>query len=269
MAVIKTTDVTIASPDGLYVASVLANANSPLSILLEYQGAALTVTTMTLSVKYGGNTVNPTVTIASGQCTATLTTAHLATLGTPAILSTMTAFWEGTYSVGAVTHNLRHEMPLIVSDRVFRWSVLYSKLVKRIPQLSNTAALPVNQATFWDQCVEALEDLAVDIENLSGTAKLNLLANNGGMLNKLAKYACIEMIYRRMAGQDNNQSYLRNEADRYKQMIEDYMEAAKVVTKTDTSEFGTEGAGRATTNIKSNVTQPGFGVSSFYGGGVW
>ncbi len=168
---------------------VAMDVSTPIGVYVQLRGSAATIASGECVVTRGGISVFPSATISTaGEVSATLTTAHLATLGA-GIGDVLTIWWEGTVSDGGTTVTWRFEEEAGVSDRVLRIPLDYNRLTARITTIGKSCAVPTGQSNFWPQVRIALADLRDDINSQQATVKTYCLAREGTLRQIAEAYA--------------------------------------------------------------------------------
>lgn len=250
--------------------SVVSDQSTQIGLYLELRGVAVAAATCTCTLRREATTVVLTPSIATtGEVTATVAAANLTTLAAT-MLTGFVAYWEGTVTDGAVTHQWRFEQPLIVTDRLFRFALLYAQLRTRIPQLANAATIPSGQTNLHPQVREALEELRYEIEDMIGGMHGDVglwAAMNPAQLKSLAVYWVVAWLYRYMAAADNGQSHLALEAARNEKLFAERRVHVVASMKRDTVAYSADGARRDLVRVDNDprARKPG---DWYYGGAL-
>ena len=262
MAIVRN-DLSISSIDARAVVPVVDDLTTPIGVKAELRGAAVAITTATCTVRYGSVTVSlATVVAVTGEATASLTSTNIDTLGA-GILSTLTALWVITVTDGSGTQTGQFEQPLIVSDRLLRWSVLYADLKAQFPQLRLSAAVPTDQTNLWPQCVIALRKLETSLRLEHGALALSRVVSTEP-LKEVAELSClIEMgLFLNMT--DNGQSGIGVQVKDWKAELATWMSILTVSIK-DSAAWGTTGTQQT---VPLEVAKPAGWQGQYQGGGV-
>lgn len=266
----RLSDIVVCGADGMSSTGLVYGQTTTIGINVEYQGAAVTLTTMALTIRAGANSITPTVNIATaGEARASVTSANLTSLGLTGVLQSAMAFWDGTYLAGTNTYVVRMEMPLVVVDQPFRWPALYADFADQIPQLSNSAALPSGQTSFFPQVALGWRLLLSRLRAKNWFTRPSLMVPDDELWLLAFLDGCAS-IYDWMSRADNRQSGLAAEAKRFRDERESLFKEMAATVKTGTEEFNsTADPGRRAVKVDQGPTYAddtaGFGG---YGGAL-
>ena len=175
---VRLDDLTIIPVGGSVLTEIVSDVTTPIGVFVQLRGASVTCDSASVVVTRGGASVTLSASIASGEVTASLTPANLATLGA-SIGDSLRAWFEGTVDDSGVTLTWRLEMVLMVSDRAFRFPFDYQQMLNAITILGKACSIPTGQTTHWPQVLVGLEELRDDINLQASRVKTALLGREG------------------------------------------------------------------------------------------
>lgn len=258
-------DVVVSSADGFAFPELADDSTTQIGIFLELRGTAATAATASCVLKKGSNSVTLTPSVATaGEVTASVTAANLTTL-TAVKGDIVTAFWEGTITDSGVTHTFRHEMAIMVEDRLYRWGVLMANLAIYFPEVAKSCTYPANQSNWWPQARLALRNLRNRIDRQQGGMRAYAISHPED-LTELAEYAVLleigRVMYRSANGKDKDiANFLTYWSDEFKRLWSETI--ARV--KSPSQEWQTDG-GDIDLHIDPVKWMGGMGATG--GGGV-
>lgn len=253
MATPRIPDLTVAPFDGQTTAPIVVDGSTEVGLFIQLRGVAISVTTAALTLKMGSASVSPSVTIASGQVTATVSAANVTTLNARP-LQAITAWWSGTYTDGSDTREWKYEQTLVVTDRLTRLAINYDNLVLELPEMGKACSLPDGQTNWWPQVRLAYEKFLQEMSTQSGI-QLAQITDPSQLAPAATAYILWQVsrvMYRHVQGQGSG---LANDIAFFEKEFHRLWSATLVNLKRNQETFGTKGAKEQTLLKRVNMMQ--------------
>lgn len=198
-------NLTVSPIDGTFIKAARYGGTTDFGLYLRLNGAAVAATTATCTARNAEATISITLnTATAGEVTGQITSANLAALSVT-LPDVITLFMSGTVVSGSDTYRWEYEQSVVITDREFRFAIVYDSLERLFPQMAASCTYPGSDTSWWPTIRVLLAELR-NMLNRESTDFRDYLAANPAELTDLATYWLIFRIADIMNLRDNGSS---------------------------------------------------------------